>query len=390
MRAAARFRTIQASPIRTVLDRAAALDAAGAAVVHLEIGQPDFDTPSPIKAGAIEALQAGAVGYGPTAGIARLRSALAERLSETHGRADTWPAERVLITNGAIEAVYVALAAVVETGDEVMTIEPGWSNYAGMISVCGGVAVPVATRMEERFQPDPDRIAALIGPRTKALIVNSPNNPTGVAIAPERLRAIADIAIEHDLLVISDEVYDAIHFLDRPPQSIATLAGMAERTVIVNAFSKTYAMTGWRIGYAALPAVIAREATLAHAFINTSINTFIQYGALAALEHGHDDVARMRSAYAERRTLALDHLNAIEAVDVIPSDGTFFLFPRFGEAVDDRALAIDLLEQAHVASIPGSAFGEGGRGHLRISIATDLESLRDGLDRIRSHIEARS
>jgi len=390
MRAAARFQKIQPSPIRTVLDRAAALEAEGATVIHLEIGQPDFDTPAHIKAGAIEALQAGAVGYGPTAGIARLRSAVAERLAATHGSADTWSPERVLITNGAIEAVYVALAAVIETGDEVVTIEPGWSNYAGMISVCGGVAVPVATRMDERFQPDPDRIAASISPRTKALIVNSPNNPTGVAIALDRLEAIADIAIEHDLLVISDEVYDAIHFLDRRPVSIATLPGMAERTVIVNAFSKTYAMTGWRIGYAALPPVIAREATLAHAFINTSINTFIQYGALAALEHGQGDIQRMRTAYAERRTLALDHLNAIETVDVIPSDGTFFLFPRFGEAVDDRALAVELLEQVHVATIPGTAFGEGGRGHVRISIATDLESLRDGLDRIRSHIEARS
>ena len=390
MRAAARFRNIHASPIRTVLDRAATLEAEGANVVRLEIGQPDFDTPTPIKAGAIEALQAGAVGYGPTSGIARLRSALAERLAVSHGGADMWPPERVLITNGAIEAVFVALAAVVETGDEVLTIEPGWPNYAGMISVCGGVAVSVATRMDDRFQPDPDRIAASISPRTKALIVNSPNNPTGVAITPERLEAIADIAIEHDLLVISDEVYDAIRFLDRQHVSLASLPGMAERTVIVNAFSKTYAMTGWRIGYAAFPAVIAREATLAHAFINSSINTFIQYGALAALEHGQGDVERMQAAYAERRTLALRHLSAIEAVDVIPSEGTFFLFPRFGKAVDDRQLAMELLEQVHVATIPGSAFGEGGRGHVRISIATDLESLREGLERIRSHVEARS
>jgi aspartate/methionine/tyrosine aminotransferase len=209
--------------------------------------------------------------------------------------------ERILVTNGATEAISVSLAAVIEPGDEVIILEPCWTNYASMVTVWGGRAVAVATDFKDGVQPDPERVAAAITARTKALNGNSPNNPTGIALSAERLGAIAELAQRHDPLVISDEVYDAIGFAASPFASMATLPGMPERTVIVNAFSKTYAMTGWRMGYAALPAVIAREATRAHAFINTSINTFIQHGGAAALAHTEADAARMQAAYVERR-----------------------------------------------------------------------------------------
>ncbi len=383
MKVADRFAGMEQSDIRIVMNRALALEARGAEVAHLEIGQPNFDTPEPIKEAAMAALARGETGYGPSAGITPLRAMLARSMSARHHL--TIETERVLVTNGASEAIYVALSTVVNPGDEVAILEPCWPNHVGMVKLLGAVVRFISTRAEDDFQPTTAAINAGLSARTKALIVNTPNNPTGSVLSLASMEMLASEARRRNLLIVADEVYDRFLYKEAVP-SIACLPDMAARTAIVNAFSKTYAMTGWRLGYVALPTGLVGAAGLTHTYINTSVNTFIQYGALAALSQCETDIERMRESYRQRRDSAIEALSAMHGVSHTVPDGGLFVFPHLGG--DDREIARRLLDEANVATVPGSAFGPSGRGHLRISFCASEEVLERGLVLMQRWLEA--
>lgn len=389
IKTSARFQHVQSPAIRDVVNQAQRLERVGRRIAHLEIGRPDFDTPEVIKRAAIHALERGEVHYGPSAGIEPLRQALAIELNRKHD--STISPDRIVITNGAVEALYLTLSAVIDPGDEVLILEPAWTAYENIVLLLGGVPRLVPCRPENHYLPDIEECRAAITDRTVAMMVNSPNNPTGAVISDSLIAGLAQLAHEYDLLVVSDEVYEDISYTDTPVRSIASLNGMLERTALVSAFSKTYSMTGWRIGYVALPESLRQVALLSHIHLVTSVNTFIQYGALAAFtDEAAAEARAMVSTYAERRQMTLDSLALVPGVSCHAPLGGFFVFPKFEHFPDDKELARLLLEQANVATVPGSAFGPTGRGHLRISFSQSNEDLALGLAAIEKWIAARS
>ncbi len=388
MHIAQRFSHIPSPAIRAMVERAQQLEKSGIRVAHLEIGRPDFDTPEVIKAATKAALDRGEVHYGPSAGLPELRKAVAHYMSER--REVTWQSDQVLITNGAIEALYLSLMTVLEPDDEVLIPEPCWTAYPGIVRLMNAVPRLVPLQTNSGFDLDLVALRQAITPRTKALLLNTPHNPTGVIFARPRLEGIAELAQAHDLLIVCDEIYDQICFDGQMPPTIAALPGMQERVAVVCGFSKTYSMTGWRIGYVALPYPLVRPALLTHANIMSSVNTFIQYGALAALMGGGPAAALMSAEYQKRRDEAVRLLRCMPDVFLTPGGGSFFLFPRFLKFQDDQQLAQRLLEEAHVATVPGSAFGPTGAGHLRLSVSCDLQSILEGLERMHHWLTARS
>ncbi len=388
MHIAQRFSHIPSPAIRAMVERAQQLEKSGIRVAHLEIGRPDFDTPEVIKAATKAALDRGEVHYGPSAGLPELRKAVAHYMSER--REVTWQSDQVLITNGAIEALYLSLMTVLEPDDEVLIPEPCWTAYPGIVRLMNAVPRLVPLQTNSGFDLDLVALRQAITPRTKALLLNTPHNPTGVIFARPRLEGIAELAQAHDLLIVCDEIYDQICFDGQMPPTIAALPGMQERVAVVCGFSKTYSMTGWRIGYVALPYPLVRPALLTHANIMSSVNTFIQYGALAALMGGGPAAALMSAEYQKRRDEAVRLLRCMPDVFLTPGGGSFFLFPRFLKFQDDQQLAQRLLEEAHVATVPGSAFGPTGAAHLRLSVSCDLQSILEGLERMHHWLTARS
>ncbi len=380
MRIAERFSHISAPAIRAMVERAQQLEQRGVRVAHFEIGRPDFDTPEPIKAATKAALDRGEVHYGPIAGLPQLRAAVAKYMGER--RNVSWDSDQVLITNGSIEALYLSLITVLEPGDEVLIPEPCWTPYPGIVHLLNAVPRLIPLDAGHGFRLDVAALQQAVTPHTKALMLNTPHNPTGAIIDQSTLAAVAELAQAHDLLVVCDEIYDQICFDGQLPATIAALPGMQERTALVCGFSKTFSMTGWRIGYVALPRPLLQPALLTHAHVMTSVNTFIQYGAIAALESGAPAKALMAAEYQKRRDEALHLLKEMPDVFVTPPGGSFFLFPRFMRFPDDRALAHRLLDEAHVATVPGSAFGPTGVGHLRLSVSCDISSIVEGLERV--------
>jgi aminotransferase len=388
MNIARRFSQIPAPAIRAVVERAQQLEQGGIRVAHFEIGRPDFDTPEVIKAATKAALDRGEVHYGPIPGLPELRKAVADYMSER--RQVTWGSDQVLITNGSIEALYLSLITVLEPGDEVLIPEPCWTPYPGIVHLLNAVPRLVPLQANNGFHLDLEALRQAITPRTKALLLNTPHNPTGAILDHPSLEGVAELAQSHDLLIVCDEIYDQICFDGQMAPTIAALPGMQERAAVVCGFSKTYSMTGWRIGYVALPRPLVRPALLTHAHVMTSVNTFIQYGAMAALKFGAPAAAQMAAEYQKRRDEALQLLQAMPDVVATPAGGSFFLFPRFLRFSDDKDLARRLLEEAHVATVPGSAFGPTGAGHLRLSVSCDLPTIREGLERVHRWLTARS
>jgi aminotransferase len=388
MKIAERFSQIPSSAIRVMVDRAYQMEMEGVRIAHFELGRPDFDTPAVIKAATKMALDRGDVHYGPNAGIPVLRKAVARYMSERRGV--TWDADQILMTNGSIEALYLSLMTVVEPGDEVLIPEPCWTPYPAVVRLIGAVPRLIPLQVDNGFRLDVGALHRAVTPRTKALFLNSPHNPTGAIFDLSTLERVAELARRHDLLVVSDEVYEQICFDGQTAPTISALPGMQELTAVVSGFSKTFSMTGWRIGYVALPRPLVRPALLTHTNVNTSINTFIQYGALAAIESAGPDVARMSAEYQKRRDEAVRCLQAMPNVTLTPGGGSFFLFPRFNGYSDDQQLALILLQEAHVATVPGSAFGPTGAGHLRLSFSCDMESIAEGLERLNRWLMARA
>lgn len=363
-----------------ILARARALEARGRSVVHLEIGEPDFDTPRAVVDAGIAAIRDGETHYTPAAGIPELRAAIAEHVTRTRGvRAD---ADAVVVTPGAKPIMFYALLALLEEGDECIAPDPGFPIYASMVEFAGARLVHLPLREENDFGIDPDELRALVTPRTKLLVLNSPHNPTGGVLRLDQVRGIASVAREHDLWVLSDEIYGEITY-DAAHRSVWAEPGMRERTVLLDGFSKTYAMTGWRLGYGVFPEPLREHVT--RLVINSVSCTaaFTQRAGVSALASRPAEVDAMLRAFRARRDRIVAGLNAIEGIACRTPHGAFYAFPNVSALGLDAARCGErLLEEAGVATLPGTAFGPRGEGHLRLSYATSLERIDDALERI--------
>ena len=374
---AERVRAVPPSGIRKFFDILATMDD----VISLGVGEPDFDTPERIVAAGVRSLHAGRTHYTSNYGTIDLRRALAAHLEARYGVAYD-PSTELLITVGASEAVDLALRATCDPGDEVILHEPSYVSYVPAVIFAGGVVHHVATRLEDDFALDPAAVEAAITPRTKALFLGYPCNPTGAVLPDDVQDELARIADRHDLLVYSDEIYDRLAYGTYRHRAFSGLPGMRERTILIGGFSKAYAMTGWRVGYLAAPASILEGIVKVHQYGIMSAPTTAQDAALEAIVGGEADVERMRAEYDRRRRLLVDGLNGIGLRTFEPL-GAFYAFPRIADTgLSDETFAERLLMEERVAVVPGSAFGPSGAGHVRMCYATSYEQLEEAIGRI--------
>jgi aminotransferase len=349
-------------------------------VISLGIGEPDFDTPAPIQQAGIRSLNSGQTHYTSNAGRMELRQALAEHLQRSYG-VEYDPAGEIMVTVGVSEALYLAMTALLNPGDEVIIPTPCFVSYQAEVILAGGVPVEVPTFVEDGFQMRPDALEAAITPRTKAILISSPNNPTGGVASRAFLLEIARLAEKHDLVVVSDELYDQLVY-GVEHVCFPTLPGMWERTILLGGFSKNYAMTGWRVGFAAAPAEMLRAMLRIHQYTIMSAPTTAQDAALEALCCGEPHVEEMRREYDRRRVLIVGGLNQL-GLPTFEPHGAFYAFPDIRAAgMDDETFAQKLIEEERVAAVPGSAFGPGGEGYVRCSYATAYEKIEEALRRM--------
>ncbi len=363
-----------------MLARGRELEAQGRKIVHLGIGEPDFDTPAHIRRAADDAIAAGYTHYGPPAGLPEFRKLIAETWRQRRGLA-CGPAN-VVVTPGAKPILFFAMLATLEPGDEVLIPSPAFPTYASVASFLGARVVPVPLVAERGFDIDLAALRQRISARSRMLVLNSPHNPTGGVLPRATLQTLAELAIQHDLIVLSDEIYAGMVYEGESP-SIATLPGMAERTVVVDGFSKTYAMTGWRLGFGIMPEPLAKHMSALMNNSNSCTATFVQKAGEAALTGSQDEVKAMVAEFRARREIVVAGLNALPGVSLSPPAGAFYAFPRIeGSGLSSERLANQLLEEAGVVMLPGTGFGAEGEGHLRLSYANSRENLRDGLSRL--------
>lgn len=351
----------------------------GADVVDFGPGEPDFDTPVPVREAAVAALRSGVTHYAPSAGYPDLRAAVSEKL-ERENALTYDPESEIIVTPGAKQALVEGVLSTVGPGDEVIVFEPCWGSYAAIAHLAGGLPVPV--RLNEDFTINPERFAAALSSATRAVILGSPSNPTGHVLNREELELVARAARERDLVVISDEIYERITYPGVTAVSIATLPGMWERTITVNGFSKAYAMTGWRLGYAAAPREIVQAMLKVQEQTVTAVTSFAQMGAIEALRGSQEPIREMVSAFARRRSLIVEGLNAIPGIRVHPPEGAFYVFPDIsGTGLTGTEFARLLL--AHLVAVtPGVGFGAGCDQHVRLSFAVSEERIASGLARM--------
>ncbi len=360
-----------------VLARAKKLEAQGRTVIHMEIGQPDFDTPAHIVEAAIEALRRGETRYTPAVGILPLREAIAAYIERT--RNITVSPDQVVVVPGAKPIIFFTMLALLEPGDECVYPDPGFPIYESLIHFTGAKAVPAPLRMGNEFRFDVDELAGLVNHRTKLLIINSPANPTGSILTLPDLERLAELAQKHDFYVLSDEIYSRILYEDRH-YSIAALPGMAERVILLDGFSKTYAMTGWRLGYGIFPPDLVPYIERLQVNSNSCAAAFTQWAGIAALTGPQEPVARMVAEFRRRRDLIVEGLNRLPGVRCLPPRGAFYAFPNIeGTGLRSKPLADKLLDEAGVATLSGSSFGAHGEGFLRLSYATSVENIQRGL-----------
>jgi aspartate/methionine/tyrosine aminotransferase len=361
--------------------RARALEATGRDVIHLEIGEPDFDTPRHVsEAAARGVLDERMTHYTPATGIAPLREAIVADVKHWKGIATT--PEQVVVTPGAKPIMFFAMLALIDEGDEVIYPNPGFPIYESMARYVGGTPVAAPLREENEFRMDVAEVASLVTDRTRMIVINSPHNPTGSILTADDIREVARIAVEHDLVVLADEIYGRLQY-DGEPLSIATLPGMAERTITLDGFSKTFAMTGWRLGYGIVPEWL--QPSFSRLVINSvsCTNAFAQAGAIAALTGPQDEPMRFRNEFIARRQLIVDGLNAIDGVSCVMPHGAFYAFPNvsaFGRS--SAEVADHLLYDAGVCGLAGTSFGKHGEGYLRFSYANSRENIARALERI--------
>jgi len=371
-----------------VLAKAKALEKQGKDVVHLEIGEPDFDTPKNIKDVAIKALNSGYTHYGPSAGIPELREAIAQYVSKTRGiKADP---DEVVVTPGAKPIMFFSILALVNPGEEVLYPNPGFPIYESVANFVGAKAVPIPLKEENDFRFDPEYVKEKITKKTRMIIINSPENPTGGILTREDLKVIADcIANRDDVFVLSDEIYSRIVY-EGNHESIASLPGMKEKTIILDGFSKTYAMTGWRLGYGVMRKDLAQKVAQLQTNSNSCTCTFTQIAGIEALKGPQNEVERMGAEFKKRREVIVSGLNNIKGITCKKPRGAFYAFPNITKTgMDCRKLGDYLLYNAGVAVLPGTSFGKYGEGYLRLSFANSIENIKKALDRIAKALEKR-
>jgi len=385
MKTAARMDSIGTETAFEVSARARALAATGRSIVYLQIGEPDFDTPDNVRAAAKQAIDEGMTHYPPYAGLPELRAAIAADTTDRRGFAVE--PSNVFVTVGGKGVMVYAIMALVDPGDEVIVPDPGYPIYDSITRFVGGTSVPIPIRQENDFRLDIDELASRITPRTKLLVINSPANPTGGVLTRGDIERIAELALRHDLVVLSDEIYSRILYDGAEHYSIAALDGMAERTITLDGFSKTYAMTGWRLGYAVVPDWLVKA--YGQLIINTisGATAFAQAGAIEALRGPQADVDAMVREFRARRDLIVDGLNAIPGFDCLRPQGAFYVFPDIsGTGLSGAELADRLLQEAGVCVLAGTAFGGVGTNHIRISYANSRENLTEALSRIKGFV----
>ena len=376
--------------IREIVSKAEALEKAGKKIIHMEIGRPDYDSPACAKKAAIQALERGDVHYTNMSGTPELRGAIADAMKRDYGMTVD-PEREVVVTVGAMEALTASFLTLLEPGDEVIVPTPFFPAYAIAIALAHGVLKEVPCRLENGFRPDAADIEAAITPKTRLILINTPNNPSGAVMRQEDLEAIAKVAQEHDLLVLSDECYEKFLY-EGKHISIATLPGMRERTLILSAASKTFSMTGWRIGWIISPPEMKLYLAKHRQHLTTCANSFAQAGVAEALRSAEGDVARMIAGYKERRDFFVNRLKDIPGFEVHMPQGAFYAFPRVAEAAERRGMntakfAAWLLEEAGVATVPGEVFHAQGT-FLRMAYCRPLEELAEAADRIEAALKS--
>ena len=383
MKPAKRMSTIPPSSTLKVLALAKELQRQGKDIVHMEVGEPDFDTPPHIKKAAVEALERGATKYTPSAGTPELREAIAKHLV---GKGISTAAKNVIVTPGAKHAIFCAMAATLDPGDEVIIPCPCWT-YEAIALTFGAKPVYVETTQADGFKLRAERLKKAITPKTKMILLNYPNNPTGAVMKKEELKAVADLATDHKLWVLSDEIYDCLVY-EGKHASVMGLPGMAERTVYVNGFSKAYAMTGWRLGYAVAPAELVAEMDKIQQASTSCVAGFVQAAGLAALQGPQDCVEKMRKEYHKRRDAIVEGLNSIDGFECAKPDGAFYAFPSIKKlGISSLEFCERLLREVGVAAVPGSGFGPYGEGHVRFSYATSMENIKKAIERVKSVVK---
>ncbi|MGI0091198.1 MAG: pyridoxal phosphate-dependent aminotransferase [Nitrososphaerales archaeon] len=362
-------------------------------VIRLEFGEPDFDTPENIKAAAIEAIRNGKTKYSSSSGITELRYAIAAKMKRENG-VDYDPAREVVVSAGATAAINLALLATLDAGDEILVPDPGWATYVHAVNIAGAKPVPYALRESAGYALELENLETLVTPKTKAMLLNTPSNPMGSILSRKNLKEVSNFAIEHGLFVLSDEVYEKFLYQDRESigrnehVSIASMDEMKDLTVTINAFSKTYAMTGWRIGYAAASEPIASAMTKINAAASSCVSTINQYAALEALNGPQDSVTNMISAFAKRREILVGGLNEFQGFKCSMPNGAFYAFPNIKQTgFSSYQLAMKIIEEAHVAVVPGSAFGKEGEGYLRVAYANSVENIQEALKRMKKALK---
>ncbi len=374
--------SVPGSATMAVSEKARQMNAAGKDVIGLGGGDPDFDTPDHIVAAAFAAIENGATHYPPSKGIPEMLTAIAAKMARDND-VEVDPSSQIIISPGAKWALHLALSAVTNPGDEILYLEPCWPSYPPMITLSGGTPVPVSLAPADNYAISADAIRACVSDRSKALMVNSPNNPTGRVMTREEADAVVEVALEHDLYVLADEIYEHLIFDGRRNISLAALPDMAERTLTINGMSKAYAMTGWRMGWLAAPAQIIGLANKLSSQTISSAANFSMHASAAALNGPQDCVAEMCASYESRRDFMVEALNAIDGVHCRDIEGAFYLFPSFpGSERDSLDMAEFLIEEAEVAGTPGIAFGSTSGAHIRFSIARSMVDLERSVERL--------
>lgn len=368
-----------------VLARAKALEAQGREIVHLEIGEPDFDTPKNVIEAAVGALRGGYTHYGPSAGLMEARTAIAEWFAKDRGV--TCAAENVVITPGAKPIIFFTILALVNPGDEVIYPDPGFPIYESVISYFGAKPVPLPLRESREFTFSIADLEARITPKTRLLIINTPHNPCGSMLSKEDLRQIAELAQKHDFWVLSDEIYSKVTYEERH-ESITQFPGMLERTVVIDGYSKTYAMTGWRLGYGIMPKDVTPHIARLMTNSNSCTASFVQMAGIEALRGPQNDRDAMVAEFRRRRDYIVDGLNAIDGITCVKPKGAFYVFPNVKAlGLPSAKLQARLLEEAGVAALSGTAFGPEGEGYIRFSYANSKENIGRALEKIESLLQ---
>ncbi|MFC4406127.1 pyridoxal phosphate-dependent aminotransferase [Haloarchaeobius iranensis] len=374
---AARVERVEPSATLAISDAASELEAEGVDVVDLSVGEPDFPTPENVVQAAKDAMDAGHTGYAPSNGIPELKAAIAEKLADDGLDYDP---DQVIVTPGGKQGLYEIINALVDDGDEVALLDPAWVSYEAMVKLSGGSLTRVDTAAHDfALEPALDDLADAVSDETELLVVNSPGNPHGAVYSREALEGVRDLAVEHDILVISDEIYKEITY-GAEAISLGTLDGMGDRTITLNGFSKAYSMTGWRLGYFAGPEELVSQAGKIHSHSVSSAVNFVQHAGVEALENCDEAVAEMTEAFEARRDMLVD-LFADHGVDVAVPEGAFYMMLPVDD--DDAAWCQGAIDEAHVATVPGSAFGT--PGYARLSYAASEERLREGVERLAEH-----